>query len=179
MKREAGASLIVAIVVTLMLTILAMTVIQSVNTQTKVAGQSRSSENALYIAEAGIAWGINTLQGEPYNIVPGSDFTSLFDSLKAEAPVISSSDATWPQQEGGKWYELINSRGFGSGTFRVAVSDDVDGDADPNSATLATNLDSDNNKQILLRSLGTDASGSQRLIEVVLTSKLEQAGGTP
>ncbi|MEZ4270214.1 MAG: pilus assembly PilX N-terminal domain-containing protein [Myxococcota bacterium] len=52
--QEAGAALIIAFTVMIVLSVLGLMVMQTISVDLDVAGAERSSEHALYIAEAGL-----------------------------------------------------------------------------------------------------------------------------
>lgn len=150
---EAGGTLILAMVVLMMLTLVGLMAIQIVAVEVDVVGAERRADNALYIAEAGIQWGLQTLDG--YNFLPGTrDFTAL-NAL----PVINGSDSWAPSEiADGTWHELHSGQAnipFGDGAFRVVVK----AMAPPNDDTL------------LVRSFGVSGrpeDGAKRLLEVAV-----------
>jgi len=149
---ERGYSLMIVIVTLVFLSALALITVQAVSVESRVAGNDRTAHSALYIAQAGIAWGTNLLRQAPYEVV---DSTSLSKVLALGFTSITGTGAT--VLDG--WLELPGSQvTFGGGTYRVAIKDDDD-DANPTS---------DSNSRFLMRALGTDASGNRRLIEVVM-----------
>ena len=149
---ERGFALIIAIVVLLFLTMLGMTTLNTAVTDVNVAGKSRASRQALYIAQAGVAWGLDALNAGPFD--PNNVGATLKNAALTGRAVTGSGVALFDG-----CLELPNSPvSFGGGTFRVAVTDDAD-DGD---------VTTDSNGQILLRSLGVDASGGKKLIEVTV-----------
>jgi len=157
---QRGAALIVAMVVLFALLLLGLTVADGVAIETQAAGAERSGEMALYIAEAGIAWGIQHLSHEllpTYGIKPSDpnpDYPGvLFPNLD---PIIAGDpkcpDATCPIFG---WYQLHPDKiaeGFGRGSYRVVVSSGPNGEKDI----------------LRIRSLGKAPAGGQRLIEVTV-----------
>lgn len=149
---ERGYSLMIVIVTLVFLSALALITVQVVSVETRVAGNDRAAHNALYIAQAGIAWGTDLLRQAPYEVV---DSASVSKALALGFAPVTGTGAT--VLDG--WLELPGSPvSYGGGTFRVAIKDDND-DANPTS---------DSNSRFFMRALGTDASGNRRLIEVVM-----------
>jgi Tfp pilus assembly protein PilX len=149
---EHGFALIIAIVVLLFLTILGMTTLNSTVADINIAGKSRASSQALYIAQAGVSWGLDTLSNAPFT--PSDVGTTLTNGALAGRTIAG----TGTPLDG--LLELPSSPvTFAGGTFRVGVGDDDDGDDKP----LV-----DANGIIILRSLGVDSSGGKKLVEVTL-----------
>ena len=182
MKRgESGFSLIIAIMVLVVLTLLGMTVLTGVNVDSDMAGNIRASESALYLAEAGISWGMDTLRNAPYSLSsPSTDVgvalsNTLCPRITGDADCLNGTVCPifgWRQ---------LNNTGFqslGSGRFRVVVSDDSTpyGSASSDRSGVCGTPGTDTtcglaNQRILMRSLGKDASGAQRLIEVAISNQ--------
>jgi Tfp pilus assembly protein PilX len=150
---EGGYSLMIVIVALVFLSALAMMTVQAVSTESHVAGNDRAANNALYIAQAGIAWGTDVLRQAPYNVTDSASVTAVLQA--GLTPITGTGESVLDG-----WLELPGSPvAYSGGTYRVAVKDDVD-DADPTT---------DANSRLLMRALGTDGSGSRRLVEVVLS----------
>lgn len=149
---ERGYSLMIVIVTLVFLSALALITVQAVSVESRVAGNDRAAHNALYVSEAGIAWGTDLLRQAPYEVI---DSVSVTKVLALGFTPVTGTGAT--VLDG--WFELPGSPvSFGGGTYRVAIKDDND-DANPTS---------DSNSRFFMRALGTDASGNRRLIEVVM-----------
>lgn len=178
-RRERGFALLMGLTVLVVLTILGLSVMSSVGEDLSVVRTMRESENALAIAEAGIAWGLNQLnvmhgleENKQYNpilrndtTVDGSNFYDIPDANDEICQGLSPGQCD-------NWWEITDTDDlpeFGEtddnvalrGRFRVVVGDDNDGDDD---------YTADQNKMILLRALGIDARGAKRLIEVAVTA---------
>ncbi len=155
-QKEQGYALIIAIVVLVFLTLLASTTLRTVATDTEVAGSDRSAQSALYIAQAGTAFGVNLLREAPFNL---DDPATTVTSVLGAATLTTIADATSPLDG---WSELPGSPiSFAGGSYRVAIRDDADD----------TDYATDANNTFLLRSLGTDARGSRRLLEITLSAQ--------
>ncbi len=153
-RDEAGAVLIIAMVVLIMLTMVGLMAIQIVAVEVEVVGAERSADNALYIAEAGLQWGLQTLDG--YNFVPGNpDYAPIL-----ALPTVSDAGPFAPAQIQG-WYELHGgqiSMPYGDGNFRVVVNVMPPPDEDT----------------LLVRSFGISGSpqeGAKRLLEVAVVPR--------
>lgn len=153
-KRERGSLLVVVIIVLFCLTLLGYATMQLVGTDNEVAGKYRRSQNALYLAQAGVAWGMDLLRGPPYNV---TDETENFsDVLAALSDALVTDDAS-PL----RGYFLLPGSPvtFGDGSYSVGVRDDLEPDGDPTS---------DTNSRIHLLAVGVGADQSRRAIEVTL-----------
>jgi len=150
-RSEAGAVMIIAVVVVTMLTLVGLMAIQIVGVELEVVGAERSADNALYIAEAGVQWGLQNLYG--YNFVPGNPNYAPILAL----PTVSDAGPFAPSQLQG-WHELHagqTSIAYGDGFFRVVVEVMPPPDDDT----------------LLVRSLGISGSpqdGARRLLEVAV-----------
>ncbi len=160
-NAERGYSLLVAIVVVVFLSALAAITIRTVTSESRVAGDERASQQALYLAQAGIAWGTDMLRRPPYNLDGSGTIDSVLADPSLRTVTVTTDvfyDATRP------WRELPGSPvSYQGGTFRVAIRDDKDSDPTV-----------DKNGLFQMRALGTDQSGSRRMIEVVLLGPLPQ-----
>ena len=162
-KQQRGAALIVAMVVLCALLLLGLTVADGVSIETGAAGAERSGEVALYIAEAGIAWGIQYLSHDllpTHDIKPELEPDYLDVLLVPHLDPIVSGDPKCPDTDCPifGWYQLHPERiavGFGRGSYRVVV-----------------NTGSNGEKGLLrIRSLGKSPAGGQRLIEVTVSGE--------
>ena len=142
---ERGSILLIAMVFLLILTLLGAMVVQAVNVDIEVAGAEYHSENALFIAEAGLQWGRHKIDTE-YTVGGAIDYTALFAGLvvASEAPFNG-------------WY-ILAEQPYVEGQFKLYVKDDdfAEGGADANNT-------------IYLRSLGIASGGAKRLLEVVIS----------
>lgn len=147
-SSERGAMLLLAVTMVVMLTLMGALVMRTVGDDVQVAGAERSADSALYIAEAGLQWArVQIADPNGYN----GDLNQVLTALTA-VPV---GDSDVPLRG---WLEL-GSQNYGDGTFRVVLQDDAYAETDPPPAP---------NNTILVRSLGTSARGSKRLLEVAL-----------
>lgn len=152
-KRERGSVLIVVIVVLFCLTLLGYTTMQVVGTDNEVAGKFRRTQTALYLAQAGVSWGMEELRST-HNVT---------EELENFTGVLGSLTGTMVEEEGDPlfgYYQLAGSpRDFGDGSYAVGIKDDVEED---------NNLNDDKNGRILLRAVGTGSDQTRRVIEVTL-----------
>lgn len=172
-KNERGFSLLIGMSILILMTVLGITVMQAVNSDIETAGNDRGAQSALAIAEAGLAWAIDYLQGkygldsateETFtNIVENSygDLSNYSDGTVEEKTACDVPNDPCVQSE---WKIVTHNRSsaeksFGGGRYIVWVGRDP---ADANKKTL------------LLRSLGIDSRGSQRLIEIAVTAGADQ-----
>lgn len=164
---ERGYILVIALMVSAVLTLFGLLVLHTVWFDSKIAYADRQSQTAFHLAEAGLAWGMSHL-----NEVD-SDFSD-FDSLLDEPPLECAGGTDCPCELTGwrplvpdtdrVWYPTGDPE-TSFGWFRVVVKDDVDGDNG--------DLSRDNNQTVLLRSYGVSGSGeddgARRMIEVAVT----------
>jgi Tfp pilus assembly protein PilX len=149
---ERGSSLALVMVVLVFTTLLAIMALNSASTDAELAYGGRAADSALYLAEAGVAWGLNELRNSATFNIEGlsGNYTSILAygtlTTVASGPLAG-------------WKELPSSPvSFGGGTFRVAVKDDEDGDS---------NSFADTNGRILVRSLG-EIGTTRRLVEAAI-----------
>lgn len=154
---ESGFAMIISLIVLMLLTLLGMSMMKVGGDDVSVAGNTRASASAMYIAQAGIYWGLDTLRRSPFSLdAAGATPSAVLQS--AELTLIPDTDPV-PELRG--WLQLPSSPvSFADGDFRVAILDDVEADGDTTT---------DTNQRFLLRSLGTDSRGSRSLVEVALT----------
>ena len=156
-----GFTLMIAMAVTVMMTLLGTMALDAVNIDLTLARTDRASQRALLVSEAGVTWAMEKLRTS-YGFETDSPSYSTVLSLSKVQDVDPTCTAPstcklydWRQLPGGE------SVSYGGGTFRAAVKDDDDGDLSDTA---------DRNSTILIRSLGTVESAS-RLIENVVTTQ--------
>lgn len=159
-RSQTGYSLIMAIVVLLVLTIVGLRALETVNSDIVLAGNDRSATTALYIAEAGVADGIDRLRQSPFNFeAPSPSFDTALDDTNAP-PVTGGNGCDDSSCPIFGWHQLTAGPvSYGGGTYWVVVNDDDEGDG---------NDTADTNHRVLLRSMATDARGARRMVEVAL-----------
>lgn len=153
-KSQRGSVLLIVIVLLFCLTLLGYATMQIVGTDNEVAGNFRRSASALYLAQSGVAWGMDVLAGEPFGVDGDTaDFSTVLQTVQAN--LVS--------EEGNglnNFYQLPNSPvAFGDGQYFVGIKDDPDANPDP----LV-----DTNQRILMRAVGKGSDQTQRVIEVTL-----------
>ena len=164
--QNRGFSIMIAMAVTVMLTLLGTLVLDSVNIDLTLARTDRASQRALSIAEAGLTWGMEKLRTS-YSFETA---TPSYATVLALIKVQDDDPAGCPNSTVCKlydWRQLPDGKSvsYGSGTFQVAVRDDDDGDL---------NEGADLNKTIMLRSLGKITEGNDttsRLIEIIVSTQ--------
>lgn len=165
-NHERGYSLIVAVSVVALLSMVGIMVLDQVYTDTQLSGGDRAALNAMYLAEAGAVWGKQALVDLLYP--PG---TNSGTANVANLTVLSSlggTDVLCPENNCTtqpcpaaitctNWYLLTNTSWvpYGNGQYRVAAT------CNPN--CLVTNPIS-----YSVRALGQSFDGSQRLLEVTV-----------
>lgn len=148
-KQERGILLLIAMVFVVVLTLLGSMVLREVAADVQVAGAERNTEDALYIAEAGLQWGRDQIMTQF-----GSGGTVDLSSSSAIWTTLSLIPNTDPDVQLHGWYDLgTQSYGAVGGKFHVAVEQDpADSSGD----------------SILMRSMGTSPGGAKRLLEVAV-----------
>src|SRR5687768_9327838 len=85
-SSERGAVLILVIALLALLTLSGLMVLDSTGVQAEAAGTERSSEDALFIAEAGLEWAQKDLtENHSFDLTnPSADFITLLAALPAQ-----------------------------------------------------------------------------------------------
>lgn len=147
-RLERGFAFFVAVVIVLALTFVGLWAVRGSNESLQLAMRSHAAIRAFYVAEAGVAFGLETLRRAPIELAAEDEDERACG--EASCPLAG-------------WRVLTTApRPFGEGTYWVAVHDDADDDGDEGV---------DSNGRILMRSLGVDSSGARRLIEVVVLAR--------
>lgn len=172
-KSERGFSLIIGMSVLILLTVLGIAAIQTVNADIDAAASDKGSQSALSVAEAGITWALDYLQTNyGLNTASQQTFQDIVNNAKGDFAPLSAATAEEKLAcvlqvsgspdacTGSTWQIMTHNRttaeiAFGGGHFVVWVG------LDPADSTGST---------LLLRSLGIDARGSQRLIEIAVAA---------
>lgn len=175
-KSERGFSLVIGMSVLILLTVLGIAVIQTVNSDIDAAASDRGYQSALAIAEAGVTWALDYLQTQyALSSATHQTFQDIMNNTRGDLTLASGASAEEllacptadacclaPAGCSGNpaWLVVTHARtptqiAFGGGHFDVWVG------LDPTDTTGNT---------LLLRSLGIDARGSQRLIEVAVAA---------
>ncbi len=175
---ERGFSLLIGMSVLILLTVLGIAVVQGINSDVESAGNDRGSQSALAIAEAGLTWSMDFLKNTYAlhqataqtftNIATNSmnNLTNYSDATnEAKTAIDADISATDVSPARADWKCVTHARTdaektFGGGRYHVWVAKDP---ADPTGKTL------------LMRALGIDARGSQRLVEIAVTAGVGQA----
>lgn len=175
-KSERGFSLLIGMSVLILLTVLGIAVVQGINADVDGAGIDRGSQSALAIAEAGLTWSMDYLKNS-YQLhqATAQTFTDIMDNKYSDLTAYSGATAearlaidaekgqatqAEPAPLATSWLCITHGRtttekSFGGGRYHVWVTKDP---ADPNGKTL------------LMRSLGIDSRGAQRLVEIAVTA---------
>jgi Tfp pilus assembly protein PilX len=165
-NSEVGFSLIMAVSVVALLMMLGLVVMQSVNSDVRVAGNSRNTQNMIQLAEAGIAQGLDVLRASPYNIddqsTPSTQ-TSVINSAigsGSSLSVVGSSDTELGNCVEKGWRQLVGSdtwTAYGNGFIRVMMYDNIESDNDRTT---------DTDQTFLVRALASDGYDGRRCIEI-------------
>lgn len=161
-----GFSLVIAISVIALLSLLGFLVLEMVIEDVEMASAARHTDGALYIAESGLDWAIEQLTlAYPAATVFGDLTTSslsLSDVVTINDPGCPNTACTVLQNPSG-WRRLTPSGGldYGGGSVYVYIRDDDDGD---------NNSDVDTNGNILIRAIARWPKniGAYRAVEVTL-----------
>ncbi len=167
-NNERGFSLIIGMSVLILLTVLGIAVVQGINADVDSAASDRGSQSALAIAEAGLTWsldylkrsyGLDTATAQTFTNIVGNTNSDLSNYADCSTEEKSAVDAD-ASPVAANWKCVTKNRAaaektFGGGRYHVWVAKDP---ADPTQKTL------------LVRSLGIDARGSQRLVEIAVTA---------
>ncbi|HSI03315.1 MAG: PilX N-terminal domain-containing pilus assembly protein [Myxococcota bacterium] len=171
--NERGFSLIIGMSVLILLTVLGIAVVQGINADVDSAASDRGSQSALAIAEAGLTWsidylkrtyGLDTATAQTFTNIVNNAFNDLSNYSDCNAEEQSAIVAD-PSPASSDWKSVTHNRAaadknFGGGRYHVWVTKDP---ADPTGKTL------------LMRALGIDGRGSQRLVEIAVTAGAGQA----
>lgn len=165
---ERGFSLIVGMSVLILLTVLGIAVVQSINADVDSAASDRGSQSALAIAEAGLTWsidylkrtyGLDTATAQTFANIATNSLNDMSDYADCTVEEKTAVDADL-SPAAADWKSVTHNRtttekNFGGGRYHVWVTRDP---ADPSGKTL------------LMRALGIDARGAQRLVEIAVTA---------
>lgn len=167
-NSERGFSLLIGMSVLILLTVLGIAVVQGINADVDSAASDRGSQSALAIAEAGLTWSLDYLKRTyALDVATAQTFTDIAANSHSDLSAYSACNAeektavdSEPNPAAATWMNVTHARTsaentFGGGRYHVWVAKDP---ADPNGKTL------------LVRSLGIDARGSQRLVEIAVTA---------
>lgn len=160
-RRQQGASLILAVAIISLLTVVGTMVLNQVYADTQLSGSERASQEARYVADAGAVWG----QQELMNVLwPGGSTTvtttpPLLSALTSKTP-LSANDPICPDKiDCTQWFALTSDWvPYGSNSnYRVAAT------CNPRPCD-----NSNTPVNYSIRSLSLSRGGTQRLVEVVL-----------
>lgn len=167
---EEGASLLVAVMIVALLSVLGAMAMNSVHSDTEQVRATRSASTALYIAEAGVGWAVEQLQSYPYNIHPDITHSDSNPEAIAEEGTLADDarvclEASPSPCQDYDWYYLdanetksenAEPQCYNEGRFEVfARYEDL---AD----------EKDDHWIIHVRSIGISKFGARRLLEVQL-----------
>ncbi len=150
-KEEAGSVLILATVVIVMLTLVGLMAFRTVAVEVDVVGAERKGESALYIAEAGLQYGLQRIEAYGF-----SGVSPNYGPITA-LPVVTTGGPWGPGDMAG-YFELHSTDTFlsyGDGGFRVVVRP-VDPPNDDHLSILCLGIS------------GNPSRGAKRLLEVVV-----------
>ena len=164
--NEAGFSLIMAVSVVALLMMLGLMVMQSVNSDIRVASNSRNTQNMIQLAEAGIAQGLDVLRASPYSIDDQSTPSTQSSVINAaigsgtSLTAVTSSDSELGNCVEEGWLQLVGDNSwsvYGNGFVRVMMYDNIESDNDRTT---------DTDQTFLVRALASDGHDGRRCIEI-------------
>lgn len=169
---ERGASLIFALLGLVTLTILGMGLTSLGMLATTMANNERDTQEALALADAGLAHAKKMILFQEW---PWDDMTPLLASgngTACDGDELAQAPPSAPAGYPALFIQAASAGGqpVGRGNYRVYVCDDHLTDEDPDTGVLDTNEDADVNKRILVRSVGTTATGATATVEQVFES---------
>ncbi|HET6344077.1 MAG TPA: hypothetical protein VFH51_04050 [Myxococcota bacterium] len=157
-RAERGYSLIIVVAVSTLLLSAGVVTLDAVYADTQAARADDSTQNALYLAEAGAVWGQQTLTTLLYPAGSGPADPPAISSLTS-LPRLASGDPICPDGVTcSNWFLLTPSDwityGAYRGAYRVAAS------CSPSCTPTATTF--------TIRAVGKVPSGAKRLLEVTM-----------
>jgi hypothetical protein len=172
LRSERGASLIFALLGLVTLTILGMGLTSLGMTATTMANNERDTQEALALADAGMAHAKKLLLFQEW---PWDDMTPFLTNGNATACDGDELSQAPPAAPAGYPTLFITAataggQAIGTGNYRVYVCDDHLTDVDSDTGVLDNNANADVNKRILVRSVGTTAKGATATVEQVFSS---------
>lgn len=159
LRKDRGITILMVLILIVILTFIGGVLVWIVNLNIKSAGALRRQKISFYYAEAGINHAISILKNT-YGVDENENFTPL---------LLTAYNMGWAQvnDEGevdgnGDWYLIpeLSNFSFREGSYRVYLRDDQDDNPE--------NPFEDQNRVILVRSLGNGPGDSKTLIEVEL-----------
>ncbi|MBC7793263.1 MAG: hypothetical protein H7Z43_06120 [Clostridia bacterium] len=170
-KNERGFSLLIGMSILILLTVLGITVLQTVNADIENAANDKGAQTALAVAEAGLTYAMDYLNTSyALNTASATTFQNIINNVNGDLSAANTATAeekiacptTMGSENicGANWRIVTHDRpstevNFGGGRYVVWVG------LDPADAS---------QKTLLLRSLGIDVRGSQRLLEIAVTA---------
>jgi len=147
------------LILILILTFIGGVLVWIVNLNIQSAGALRRQKISFYYAEAGINHAISVLKNT-YGVDENENFTPLLQTAQNQG--WAQVDDNGEMDGEGDWYLIpeLSNFSFREGSYRVFLKDDQDDNPD--------NPQEDNNRVILVRSLGRGPGNSKSLIEVEL-----------
>lgn len=149
--HERGFVLLIVVFAVVMVTALALVAHQMTTVDVEAAGADAGSEEALYIAEAGIQWALQEIM-YTYEI---DEVSPSYTALLALPAITGDTDCPDSSCKIFGWKQLHSSSmrvSYGAGYYRVVVNQ----------------ITGDNSRVLRVRSMGTSALGERRLIEVMV-----------
>jgi len=148
--NEKGLALPIALMFLVVLGVMGGAAVMMTRTDIKISGNYKNSEQAFYVAEAGVEHAREVLRAKN---VDGVDINSFSDEL---ASVTGSNGVIDGYVSGTDDKPLISSGSFGNGSYTVYLTNDsADG----------TSNQTDSNKTVTLTSVATGPNGSKATIE--------------
>ena len=151
---QRGFSLVIAVAIFTLLTLMGLMVLDAVFNDTQLAGGERANQNILYVAEAGLIWGRQRMVDLLFPL--GGSGSAQVATLMAQPP-LAAGDVMCPDNViCSNWFLLQDWTTYGAGQYRVA------GTCQPacsliNPSTVFT-----------VRAIGRTSGGGQRMLEMTI-----------
>jgi hypothetical protein len=153
-RDERGAAMIIALFMILSMIGMGLSAVYQSGFDIRLAANDYRSREALYVAEAGLAHAIDYLR---------------YNYLIFEPEGWNGTDLLWPT---GDWVEIVPETEFAGGTYRVILKDDDDGGHPPPAPLLYDTPGKwDNNRGVIIRSVGRGVGGGERMIEILMEAE--------
>lgn len=149
--RERGSALIITLVVLLALTVLGLGTILLAGADQEVAVYSRTGDQALYVAEAGIYWGAKQVDADVTLIDPAGGTTLPVESMDNGSGAVVFPGASQPAD------------------MAVTVSQSPDSNGKVIQCGLPGYSDRFGSKRFQVISTGTGPGGASRQIQAIMT----------
>ena len=153
--RQRGFSLVIAVAIFALLSMMGVMVLDAVYTDTQMAGGDRAGQNVLYVSEAGLVWGRQRLEDLMFPL--GSSNTApQVTALMAQTPLMAGDVMCPDNVVCTNWFLLQDWLAYGAGEYRVAATcQPVCSTVNPPSA-------------FTVRAVGRTPDGARRMLELTV-----------